>query len=202
MIDQLDTATQAVFENIRQRRTVPYKKMKRDLIDRETLMMLFEAANWAPTHKFTEPWRFQVFTGESRRALGEALQATYRAYCGEQFMQRKYDKLMDRCMHVPATAAIIMDPSERHVLPEYEEILAIGCAMQNLHLAAQSLGIGGMWSTPGYINHEVLREFLNLESRMTCFGFFYMGYVEGPWPESKRGPIAEKVMFVEEASNA
>ena len=43
-------------------------------VERALLEQLLENANWAPTHKLTEPWRFQVFhSAESRHALGDYL---------------------------------------------------------------------------------------------------------------------------------
>ncbi|MBK8192225.1 MAG: nitroreductase family protein [Lewinellaceae bacterium] len=49
---------------------------------------LLENANWAPTHRLTEPWRFQVFhSPESRAALGDYLAGYYQHYTlpGELF---------------------------------------------------------------------------------------------------------------------
>jgi nitroreductase len=82
-------------------------------------------------------------------------------------------------------------------MPEFEEILAVGCAVQNLHLAAQSLGIGCSWSTPAYIDHPNMRKFFELEGPDRCFGFLYMGYAQADaWPSSKRGPVHEKVRVI------
>ena len=51
-----------ISEIIRNRRTVKPAVMDADLeIPRELIDELFENANWAPTHGFTEPWRFKVF---------------------------------------------------------------------------------------------------------------------------------------------
>ncbi len=63
-----------VFEAIRTRRSLKPNLLKPDPVDRALLERLFEAANWAPSHGLTEPWRFiVVFEGEARRALIEAV---------------------------------------------------------------------------------------------------------------------------------
>ena len=50
-----------MIENlIRNRRSVFPDQYNDRPIARETLERLLEAANWAPTHKKTEPWRFRV----------------------------------------------------------------------------------------------------------------------------------------------
>ena len=58
---------------IRERRTVDLPLLSPDPIDDQTLDTLLEAANWAPNHGRTEPWRFAVFTGEGRLKLADAL---------------------------------------------------------------------------------------------------------------------------------
>ena len=52
------------------RRTQLVMDQTRD-VDSELVTKLCEAASWAPNHQQTWPWRFGVFTGESRRGLGE-----------------------------------------------------------------------------------------------------------------------------------
>src|ERR1051326_6502439 len=47
-------------------------------IERGVIERVLEAANWAPSHGQTEPWRFIVFEGEARRALAEAVVETMR----------------------------------------------------------------------------------------------------------------------------
>ena len=50
---------------IRRRRSV-FPKMYNDLpIADELIAEVLENANWAPTHRLTEPWRFMVFRGEA-----------------------------------------------------------------------------------------------------------------------------------------
>ena len=191
MKNELEEPAKTVLDVIRHRRTLPYLKMKTDPIRETHLQLLLEAANWAPTHKYTEPWRFFVFDKEGRSRLAEVLGQTYREFSGDKFNEKKYQKTIGRVMTVPVTMAIIMQPTA--LLPEFEEILAVGCAVQNMHLAAQALGIGAAWSTPGYVDHPRIRELLSLQGRAKCFGFFYLGYPASDWPESKRKPIAEKV---------
>ena len=43
-------------------------------IGNEEMELLFEAANWAPTHGFTEPWRFVEVPKEAREEFVDTLQ--------------------------------------------------------------------------------------------------------------------------------
>ena len=64
-----------VTELIRKRRAIfPKTYLPGKPIDASFIQEILENANHAPTHKRTEPWRFQVFhSEESRQALGNML---------------------------------------------------------------------------------------------------------------------------------
>jgi len=171
--------------------------VKPDPIDEAHLALLFEAANWAPSHKHTEPWRFVVFKGAGRQRLADLLAETYRETIGAAFNQKKYEKTLSRPLLVPVVLAILMRPARAPVCPEFEETLAVGCAVQNLHLTACALGIGCSWSTPEYVDHANIRRFFALEDRDRCFGFYYLGYLDGEWPTSVRGDVAAKITLID-----
>jgi len=189
---------EAVLGAIRNRRNVPYTKVKEDRLQADHLHQILEAANWAPSHKHTEPWRFYVFEGAGRAKIAALLSQTYRDTAGNKFMERKYQKARTRPLSVGAVIAVVMRPSRKPVLPDFEEILAMGGAVQNLQLAAHVLGIGVSWSTPGYLNHGSFRDFFALEEPDRCFGLLYLGYMDDETRlESKRCPVEDKITRIE-----
>ena len=198
MAEKINPEAKLVFGAIQSRRTLPYTKMSDEPIAQEHLDLVLDAANWAPSHKHTEPWRFVIFRGEGRTQLSNLLSRTYKATAGDQFLPRKYRKAQQRPLQVPLILAILMRPSQRPLMPEFEELLAVGCAMQNLHLVAHSLGIGCSWSTPKYLEHPNIRSFFNLGERDRCLGFYYMGYAKDDWPKSQRKPISDKIIYLED----
>jgi nitroreductase len=62
---------QSVLTLIQERRSFGLKDLKPDPVPREIVEQLLHAAQWAPNHGHTEPWRFMIYMGEGRRALGE-----------------------------------------------------------------------------------------------------------------------------------
>ena len=46
------------------RRSVFPKDYTGEKVNDAIVQQMLENANWAPTHKLTEPWRFTVFTGD------------------------------------------------------------------------------------------------------------------------------------------
>ncbi len=192
---EISDSARVVLANIRNRRSLKFTMMKPDPISEEHLDLLFQAANWAPTHRFTEPWRFILYLNEGRARLAEVIAQTYRATIGEDYNPKKEQKIRDRLDHVPLCMAVVMRISG--LVQEFEEVLAVGCSVQNFHLAAQAMGIGCIWSTPTYLDHPAIREFLNLAENQRCLGFYYVGYPRDGWPQSVRKPVEEKITRIE-----
>jgi nitroreductase len=189
-----------VSQIIRNRRTVKPAMMDPELdVPRELLDEIFENANWAPTHGFTEPWRFKVFAGAARQTLAGELQRFYRETTPEaEFREDKFEKLGKNPLLAPVVVAICMKRGDNPKIPELEEIEAVACAVQNVHLTASAAGLGGFWSSPPCLDTEVAKQWLGLRGEDRCLGLFYIGWLkEGEaWPVSSRKPAAEKVEWM------
>ena len=182
---------------IRARRSIqPVQFVPGQVIPDAVIEQLLENANWAPTHKRTEPWRFVVFSGAGLQKLADFQATLYRERAGEKFQQAKYEKLAAnplRCSHVIAIGM------KRHIeVPEVEEIEAVACAVQNLHLSATAYGLGGYWGSGGITYLEEAKPFLGLGPADRLLGFFSLGYVQQQPGKNIRKPLAEKVSWVRE----
>ena len=69
---------QTLYDVLKDRRSINLRDLLPDPIALTCLAQMLEAANWAPSHGHTEPWRFTVFTGEARHKLGEVFAEAYR----------------------------------------------------------------------------------------------------------------------------
>ena len=56
---------------IRERRSIYPNMYSDEPVDDAVIREMLENANWAPTHRLTEPWRFVVFKGEGLRKLAD-----------------------------------------------------------------------------------------------------------------------------------
>ena len=184
---------------IRQRRSVKPALMDPDKpVDPALLDTLLENANWAPTHGLTEPWRFTVFTGSARQKLAGFLQGLYQVLTpAHAFKKEKLEKLGRNPLLAPVVLAICMQRGNNTKIPELEEVEAVACAVQNLHLSASAAGLAGFWSTPPILSSAEMRAFLGLGDKDACLGLFYLGWPkEGePLPESRRSPMKDKVTW-------
>ncbi len=181
---------------IRRRRSIFPKSYFQDKpVERPVIEQLLENANWAPTHKLTEPWRFQVFhSTESRNALGDYLSDYYRRNTPpEVFSEEKMLKSGENPRRSGAVIAIILHRDPQESLPEFEEIAAVAMAVQNMWLTCTDLGLGCYWGTSKAALES--HNFLGLAPNERCLGFFYLGWHEMPELPGKRREIQEKVMW-------
>src|SRR5690606_2575680 len=105
-----------------------------------------------------------------------------------------YENTREKVVQSGAVIALVVSYSG--AVPQWEELAATACAVQNLWLAASAAGIGGYWSSPGTIKQ--IGDFLNLGDHEECIGFFYMGYHETAPRETGRIPITEKIRWEED----
>jgi nitroreductase len=185
-----------ISELIRNRRAVfPKFYTPEKPIERELLAEIIENANWAPTHKRTEPWRFRVFhSAESRRRLSAYLSDFYQKNTRpEDFSEEKMIAAGANPLRAGAVVAIVLHPNPEANLPEFEEIASVAMAVQNMWLSCAAAGLGSYWSTPRASLEAA--EFLELEPGERCLGFFYISWHEMPDVPGKRGDISEKVVW-------
>jgi nitroreductase len=102
----------------------------------------------------------------------------------------KLAKMLKRPLLASAVIAVSMKRQETEKIPEIEEIEAVACALQNLHLSCTAYGLGGFWSTPKLIYSPEMTSFLGLSDKDKCLGLFYIGYPAIDWPENQhRRPL-------------
>jgi len=180
---------------IKSRRSVFPESYTLEEIPTHLIEQILESANYAPTHKLTQPWRFTVIRKEAKTKLGEELGEIYkRIVPAEKFLQKKYDSFGQKTSQANVILAINIQFHEDK-LPNWEEIAAVGCAVQNMALTAESLNIGAYWSSPPLIDH--LGDFLGLGENEKCYGLFYMGYHNAEPRPANRTPMSEKVTWME-----
>lgn len=184
-----------VNQLIRSRRSVFPPSYSGDEIPRRVIETILENANYAPTHKLTEPWRFQVFRKKGLEKLGTAMAELYKQHTpGHLFLPGKYEATRDKILRASCVIAICMK-THRDTLPEWEELAAVACAVQNMWLTATALQVGAYWSSPDMIMH--LQDFLGLDPDEKCVGLFYMGYHNEPKRAAQRKPIGDKITWIE-----
>jgi len=182
---------------IRSRRsTFPKQYAPGKQVPDEIIRQMLENANWAPNHKQTEPWRFTVYTGEGLKKFAQFQADKYKEDAGASFAQDKYDAMLKNPLLASHIISLGMKRHADKNIPEMEEIAAVACAVQNMYLTATAYGAGCYWTTGGVTFKESAKSFFGLEPEDKLLGFLYVGVIAVPSPAGKRGPVEEKVNWV------
>jgi len=185
-----------INELIRNRRAIfPSMYHQKKTIPTDIILQILENANWAPTHKFTEPWRFKIFSGNSLERVSDFMGDFYKNNTPEDsFSEMKYKKTVKKPLQSACVIAICMQRDPKESIPEWEEIASVASAVQNMWLTATAYGIGAYWSSPKSIYSAA--EFLGLKEGERCLGFFYMGYYFDNEISAHRKPINDKIQWM------
>ena len=179
-----------ITEIIKNRRTIYPQFYSSRKVHKEIIEHLLQNATWAPTHGMTQPWRFKVFTEESRKILSDTLSMLYKQLTPtENFREDKFIKMQARPFQASAVIVAYMKRGDNPKIPEIEEISSVACAIQNLCLTATAYGIGSFWSTPKIIYTKEMNDFLKISDEDKCMGIIYLGYPNDEWPKGQRKPI-------------
>ena len=105
---------------IRNRRSTFPRDYSGEKVAHEVVEEILESANWAPSHKLTQPWRFTVFSGS-----GLAKLATFQAACYKEvssmngtFKEEKHQSLLTKPMLSSHIIAVAMKRDEKERIPE------------------------------------------------------------------------------------
>lgn len=153
--------TAEVIELIKARRSIFPRQFDGMEISKNEIEILLEAANWAPTHRMTQPWRFHVLGGKRKADFANFIVEKL----GEKKAKEKIE-LSDKII-------LLCFTNNSDSVPMWEELAAFSMAVQNMWLVCKSLNIGAYWSSPVYAKE--VNQFTELLDGSICKGFFYMG---------------------------
>ena len=163
-------------------------------VSREMVEAVLEAAIWAPNHHLTEPWRFVVIIGDERKRLGDAVaDAILSMPANPPPLPEMVERERMRPLTAPVVIAAICSPNQEKGGIVQEELVAGGAALQNLLLAAHSLGLGTKLKTGAYSYSQAIRGFLKMKDSESLLSFVYLGFPEGEAKPGRRTGLVGKV---------
>ena len=179
-----------ITDVIKNRRTIYPKFFSSRKVHKEIVEHLLNNATWAPTHGNTQPWKFQVYMGDSREKLSKNLGELYQLLTPKDlYNEGKFKKISSRPFLSSVAIVVSMKRGDNEKIPEIEEVEAVACAIQNMCLTATAYGLGSFWSSPKIIYTPEMNKFLKLNPEDKCLGVLYVGYPSIDWPKGQRKPI-------------
>jgi 5,6-dimethylbenzimidazole synthase len=161
-----DAEIAAIYRVIYERRDI--RHFLPDPIPADSFQRLLEAAHYAPSVGFMQPWRFIKVTDLGLRQQIKGIVEQERLNTAkalherkDDFMRLKVEGIMD-CAEVLVAALCGQRESHifgRRTLPEMD-LASVACAIQNIWLAARAEGIGMGWVS--MFDPAAIRELLRM----------------------------------------
>jgi 5,6-dimethylbenzimidazole synthase len=176
----------AIYRVIAERRDM--RHFRSEPVPAEILARLLQAAHFAPSVGFMQPWRFIRITDNHLRQqihnLVEAERiATAQALAEreDEFMRLKVEGIRE-CGELLVVS--LMNDRDKHLfgrrtLPEMD-LASAACAIQNLWLAARAEGLGLGWVS--LFEPEQLAKLLDMPSDAKPIAILCIGYVDEFYP--------------------
>jgi nitroreductase len=180
---------------IKKRRSIKPSLFNGNKIPDQQIMQLLELADWAPTHTFSEPWRFVVYSGDKVNAFSRQHALLYQQITPEEkFMQNKFDSIIANGEKSSHLVVCIMKRSNEKI-PVMEEIAAASCAVENILLGAAALDIAVLWSTGGITLNPAMKKHFQLDEQDQILGILFLGKTDEVVEGKRKIPLSEKIVW-------
>ncbi len=147
-------------------------------VNKAQLDIILGAALRAPDHAQLRPWRFLTISGDAREALG-SLFSQARLMEDPEVSSDEIARLKRKPFRSPLIVVPITCFSDHPRVPDVEQLLSTGAAVQNMLLAAYAQGLGAMWRSGSMTYNEIVQHGLGIRNNESLAGFLYLGQVEG-----------------------
>ena len=165
-----------VNQAIKQRRTIHIFSKKR--VPKEVIERSIFAANQAPCHRRTFPWRFTSL-GIHKRELLCQLQSSLK-FGDKQIDGFNLKKIKDKILN-PSHLLVATQVCTDNQVQKLEDYAACACAIQNLSLSLVADGVGYKWSTGKITTDPNTYQIAEIDpSEEEIIGFIWIGYGTEP----------------------
>ena len=175
---------------------------------RAALEALLEAAAWAPSPHGRQPWRFVVLTrAEPKARLAEAMGEEWRATLAQdgqpaEVVAQRLSNSHARIREAPALILACLSLADLDHYPDEqrqraEETMAVqslGAAIQNMLLAAFTLGLDTGWMCAPLFSPDAVRAALDLDAALIPHALIPVGYAARDPKRRPRRPLDELIV--------
>ena len=182
----------SILETLIDRTSTPPRLMEEtDGPTPSDIQHILRAAMSAPDHGSVRPWRFVIVEGDDRAVLGRVFADALKTR-DPGASEEAIAKEMNRPLRAPVVIAILARVvHDRPNVPEIEQIIATACAAQNMLLAANAKGFGGILLTGKNAQDKNVRAFFGLNPGDEIVSFLYLGKSKSDQPTKPRPDPAQ-----------
>lgn len=179
-------------------------------VPKAAIERVLNAAIRAPSAHNRQPWRFVVLSqGEMRSRLAHAMAEEFRRDLLLEGMsaddaETQVRRSINRIVSAPVAIVVLLDlaevekyPDERRQRAEYlMAVQSVAMAGENLLLALEEEGLGGVWICAPLFVPEVVQQILSLPLSWQPQGLVLLGYAADIPPIKPRRCLEEVARFI------
>jgi nitroreductase len=190
-----------IMELIKQRRTI--RKYQTRKIPQKILCEILQAARFAPSTHNSQPWRFIILTNKrQKQALLLKLNKNLnRFFTSVKILLRKSLEIMETapCIIFVYNAGTFSKKinflgKPYSSIAKMSEIQSISASIQNMHLAASSLGIGFAWLVFPLLLEKEINEIIKTDDKLVTL--LVLGYPAEKPKATTRKQLKEIAKFL------
>ena len=176
-----------ITQAIKKRRTIHIFTKKR--VPKVVLERAIVAANQAPCHRMTFPWRFTSLGISKRELLFQLLLSL--KFGDKQIDEIKFEKIKDKIFN-PSHLLVASQVCSDNQVQKLEDYAACACAIQNLSLSLVADGVGYKWSTGKITTDPITYQISEIDPcEEEIIGFIWIGY--GTEPPLIKRPLVSTI---------
>lgn len=151
----------------------------------EALDNILAAGMRAPDHGALRPWHFVVMKDDGITRFSQLLE---KAAIEGKLGAEVEEKARNAPFRAPLIITVIAKLTEHPKVPQWEQIVAAGCTVQAMQMAAVAQGFGGIWRSGSWTEDEIVRAGLGCGENDRIVGFLYLGTPELKAPSKVAAP--------------
>ncbi len=205
MLGEMVSLDSSLLDLIKKRRSVKSYQPKK--VPMEVLLNILEAARWAPSAHNAQPWRFTLVVDPSlKRRLADAMAEEWaedlvKDGVSPDTRERLIEASIDRFTRAPLLLIASITMEEMNNYPDeerrkFEHLMAtqsLAAALQNMLLAAHSMGLGSCWFCAPLFCQDRVRMVLGMPENVEPQALITLGYPSEIPDPPPRKPLEEIV---------
>ena len=186
-----------LVDYLRDRHSTPVAQISGPGPSETELESILTFSSRVPDHGKLAPWRFIVYRGDVRRALGETfLQLTQDG--SQELTDAARIAELSRFLRAPVVVAVVSTAAAHVKIPEWEQVLSAGAVCLNMLMAANAHGYVANWRTEWIAYDDRALAALGVKPGEKIAGFIHIGSSDFPVPDRPRPVLGEIVTYVGE----
>jgi len=186
-----------LLDAVKERRSI--RKYQTKSVPKEMIEAVLDAAGSAPSAHNAQPWRFVVLVDPAaKRRLADAMERVWTADMAKDGVAAKSEEVrlrVERLASAPALILACLCMDDMKVQPDVERqavehdlgLQSLAAAVENLLLAAHSLGLGACWFCAPAFCKDAVRETLHIPAEVEPQALVAVGYpAEKPAATSRK----------------